>query len=58
MLSLVFRAGEKEKSVAVPLVEDGVLEDPESFSLDLSPLSTGVTVSDTPATVFIEDNDG
>ena len=58
MISLVFEAGETEKTVAVPIAEDTVLEGPQSFSLEISPLSTGVLVDDTPATVVIEDNDG
>ena len=58
MLSVVFRAGERAKSVTIPLVDDSVLEGPQSFTMELSPLSTGVTVDDTPARVVIVDNDG
>ena len=58
MISLVFQAGEREKMVAVPIADDRVLEDPQSFSLELSALSTGVAVDGTSATVVIEDNDG
>ena len=58
MISVVFQAGEVEKMVSVPVVDDRVLENPQSFSLHLSPLSTGVAVDDSPATITIEDNDG
>lgn len=58
MISLVFQPGDMEKSVAVPIADDSILEGLQSFSLGLSALSPGVVVDDTPATVVIEDNDG
>lgn len=57
-MSVVFEPGEREKSVAIPIIDDKVLEESESFSVELSALSTGVAVSDSSATVIIEDNDG
>ena len=44
--------------MAVPIADDSILEGLQSFSLELSALSPGVVVDDTPATVVIEDNDG
>ena len=58
MISLVFQPGDMEKSVAVPITDDSILEGLQSFSLELFALSPGVVVDDTPATVVIEDNDG
>ena len=56
--SVVFPAGVTEQTVVVSVVDDGVLEGPESFSLQLTALSAGVVADDTSATVVIEDNDG
>ena len=40
------------------IVDDRVLENTESFMLELAPLSNGVVVERTAASVLIEDNDG
>lgn len=40
------------------IVDDRVLENTESFRLELDPLSNGVVVERTAASVLIEDNDG
>lgn len=57
-ISVAFPAGVREQSVVVSIVDDRVLENTESFMLELAPLSNGVVVGRTAASVLIEDNDG
>ena len=54
----MFPAGAREQTVAISVVDDTVLERTESFSLELSPLSSGVEVEETAASVVIHDDDG
>jgi hypothetical protein len=54
--SLAFAPGEVSKTVRVPLREDTVQEDAESFGLALSGVA-GATLSDGAATATIADND-
>ena len=55
--SVVFPAGVREEEVEILVVDDTVLEGVQSFSVEISPLSSGVTVDDGSAKVLIEDND-
>ena len=57
-MSVVFPAGVTERSVAILISDDTVLEGVQSFSVEISPLSSGVAVDGGSATVLIEDNDG
>ena len=53
-----FTAGETEQTVVIPIVDDRVLEEIESFSIEISSTSNGVVVEDGRASVVIEDDDG
>ena len=44
--------------VAVSIIDDAFLENTESFTLSLIPLSERVNVANMVSTVFITDNDG
>ena len=56
--AVVFAAGETEQTLIIPIVEDRVLEETESFSIEISSISSGVTIENGTASVVIEDNDG
>ena len=45
-------------TVMILISQDTVLEELESFLIEMTPLTSGVTVHDSIATVFIEDDDG
>ena len=56
--AVVFAAGETEQSVVISIVDDRVLEEMESFSIEISSVSSGVTVENGTASIVIEDDDG
>ena len=56
--SVIFPAGITEMTVVILISQDTILEELESFLIEMTPLTSGVTVHDSIATVFIEDNDG
>ena len=56
--TVVFAAGITEQMVDISIVDDAVLEQPQTFSLELSALTSGVVVDEAAtATIVIEDND-
>jgi hypothetical protein len=56
--TLRFAAGESSKTIFIPLVDDGYVEGPESFSIRLSnPLGTSLGANSS-AIITITDNDG
>ena len=56
-LTLVFTNGETRKDVAIPLLDDNVVEPIEQFFADLTNATTGATISVPTATFTISDND-
>ena len=56
--AVVFAAGETEQTLVIPIVDDRVLEETESFSVEISSVSSGVTVENGTASVVIDDDDG
>ncbi|HYE31952.1 MAG TPA: Calx-beta domain-containing protein, partial [Methylomirabilota bacterium] len=54
---LTFAPGETSKEISITLLNDGQREGDESFQLQLSNASPGMTVASGTATVFIGDND-
>ena len=55
---LTFAAGEEAKTVSVPLVNDDVVEDVETFRLVLSSPSSNAELGDPEASVLVIDDDG
>ena len=55
---LTFAAGEEAKTVSVPLVNDDVVEDAETFRLVLSSPSSNAELGDDEASMLIRDDDG
>lgn len=53
----MFLAGEMEHIFAIEIVDDLVLEEAESFTVQLSPLSSGVRIDDGMTSVVIRDDD-
>ena len=56
--TLTFAAGETDRMVSVPLVNDDDVEDPETFRLVLSSPSSNAELGDGEATVLVIDDDG
>ena len=55
---LTFAPGDKTKTFAVTIIDDGSDENDETVTLDLSSVSSSATIGDNdPATLTIEDND-
>lgn len=55
--TVVFPAGKREHIIAIEIVDDSVLEEAESFTVQLSPLSSGVRIDDGMTSVVIRDDD-
>ena len=55
--TLTFTAGSTAETVTVPLIDDDVIEDPETFRLVLSLPSSNAEIGDGEATVLILDDD-
>ena len=55
--TLTFTAGSTTETVTVPLIDDDVIEDPETFRLVLSLPSSNAEVGDGEATVLVLDDD-
>jgi hypothetical protein len=51
------RAGEQQKTIAIPLIEDGRDEGAETFQVVLSNAASAVLGATSAATVTIQDND-
>ena len=56
--TLTFPAGDTTETVMVPLINDDVIEDAETFRLVLSDPSSNAEIGDGEATVLIRDDDG
>ncbi|EAQ79300.1 Calx-beta domain-containing protein [Blastopirellula marina] len=56
--TLTFAPGTATQTVTVTILDDGVLEDPESFTLQLSNISANATLLDSEATATIADAAG
>lgn len=55
--TITFAAGESTKSFFVPIIDDGHVENPETFQMTLSNASGATLGSPISATVTISDND-
>lgn len=55
--TVVFMAGERGHTAFIEIVDDSVLEETESFRVQLSPLSSGVRIDDGMISVLIRDDD-
>ncbi|MEI6639727.1 MAG: Calx-beta domain-containing protein, partial [Chlorobium sp.] len=55
--NLLFAAGETSKTLAVPILDDAILEGSEMFNLALSSPSLGTTITKSFATATIKDNE-
>ncbi len=56
--TLTFAAGETRKTVKIPILDDGVEDDGETFRFILSNASSGVSLSNEEANVAIRNDDG
>ena len=55
---VTFEAGSTQTTVSVPITDDNVVENEETFTAVLSSSESDVTIGDDTATVTIIDNDG
>ena len=56
-LELTFQAVTTERCIEITIRDDTILESSETFSVQLDTIDQNVTLTSTPATVTIEDND-
>ena len=56
--TVTFGPGQTSASYSVPIVDDGNIEDTETFTASLSTTESNVTIGDDTATVTILDDDG